>query len=922
MTNIHKESENRLFPTPLPPASLVTSVMKTSAYEDALRDTADIYKIHDTTESTLFFGLGIKDNPLTFSRLDGGAIKCSEQGFRLRQPKDPKNDEFQNIWKLAKTVAYSKLTKQISSHLGLGDFSVLNYDYDKHPEVTTELKRTVSGVRAKMGIGYGINPSRLMRHILNKFLDKKTLNLAIRYGGSTATIDTYNAAALYPNTLRSAYDINPNALVVWMGDRTRALHSLQQGITPDEIIEDVKIEKKDDFDLITNLSPKLIREIHPDTRNFCALLKTLEKMGTIPTYSICRVILKYNYPYFPDHGYPVMREIFRLSHLSPKQRGFSQKELARQAKAVIGELISLSKKNTAECGFTDDSEHKPDWNKLAANVLATQKERAQTKPKKTRATSRSKFNERLPTFDEFAERLDEQTLARINSLIATDQPVQIDPGKSVRLTAHNQTESFLEMTKTPTGFIRTNPEYVDYRNIASADSPDEPPTYRQWTSMGFGKTALATVITAAVSESWDLRDGRTTVSPPQPRSIVMWTDRISHLLVGTDKYDDALITERVRSGVRSLVNPETLNRTIKIFGPHPKVWEYNNISMDHSPIRDLAKTNPIVAVWLSQDHQAFRQITDFNHPGEFVSATRSRMKSMGFDLRDWKAVNRLPIKTIKKALDARSSTIERIFIILQATAHAGHLPHDWVLNQTTSFNRALKEHPSENLKKTLRLMIDESVRINVQDPDDSQDQLRSDYLSTLDYTNNMDDTESRIMSKTWSGLMKKCERWHRQQNANSYKHIFTDVLSRNDNKYREWNSLIETMNINGHRVSPLTSDLKLFHETVEMSHCVAGYGGQCVRGYSRIFAIYKGDKHAATGQIQLSDDQWTTTQTQGPHNHHPGPESHRTMETLADIYTERWRNTPQEERNTVAMIPFEGDPIYKKAVESDAIPIG
>ena len=83
----------------------------------------------------------------------------------------------------------------------------------------------------------------------------------------------------------------------------------------------------------------------------------------------------------------------------------------------------------------------------------------------------------------------------------------------------------------------------------------------------------------------------------------MWSDRISHLLIGTDKYDDELITEKVRSGVRSLINPETIRRTINIFGPHPKVWEYNNVSMDHSPIRDLTETNPIVAVWLSQDHQ-------------------------------------------------------------------------------------------------------------------------------------------------------------------------------------------------------------------------------------------------------------------------------------------------------------------------------
>ena len=476
MNNIHKQSDNPLFPTPLPPASLVTSVMKTSAYEDTLRDTADIYKIHDSTETSLFFGLGLKNKPLTFSRLDDGAIKCSAQGFRLRQPKDPKNDEFQNIWQLAKTLAQSKLTKQISSHLGLDDFSVLDYDSDKHPEITTELKRTVSGVRAKMGIGYGAHPSRLMRHILNKFLDRKTLNLAIRYGGSTATIDTYNAAALYPHTLRSAYEINPNALIVWMGDRTIANHKLRQGITPDEIIEDVRTDRKDDFDLITNLSPKLIREIHPDTRNFSTLLKTLKKMEQIPTYTICRTLLKYNYPYFPSHGYTVLNEICRLSHLSLKQRGFSQKELARQTRAVIIELVNLSEKNVTECGFTDDPKDRPDWNKLTANIRAAQKERAQAKPKsdKTRATRRSKSNERLPTFDEFTERLDEQTVARINALIARDQPVRIDPGKSVRLRAHNQTESFLEMTKTPAGFIRTYPEYLDYRNIASGDSPDEP----------------------------------------------------------------------------------------------------------------------------------------------------------------------------------------------------------------------------------------------------------------------------------------------------------------------------------------------------------------------------------------------------------------------------------------------------------------
>lgn len=887
------------FKTQPPPAELVRDVIRTRGYHDALNELAGA-RIYLQSANSIVFGHGITPYPITVHKLPDGTVECEKMDIPLRTPGPRMRDELGDIWSSAAQKARSVITRKSAHALGCS-IDTGNYDdgdayaHSLNP-VTTEIDLAAAGLQAQMGIGYAEQPGRLLRHILGKFLSRKTMRAAIRYGGNTATLTTYNTAALYAQTLEEAYRLCPQALIFWMADRDAALSQLESGVCAEDIIDTVRISERGRFDIITSLSIKLMRELHPNTKRFRKLIDSIEETGTVPSYTICRFAASSLIPsYSTTETRTILAELFSRS-LRPR---VAQKELARDARIVMEERNSYNLDITPEMNWDDIVDHARAVRK-ESNRRRREQMKAAASSRPARIPVRTKKTRRVnPTFAQAEEHLTETVIRRIKETMAEDIPVRSDES-GVALRIRGESADYMSLSRNDAGLLKVFPPFLDMNGISDISS---------FSSMGFGQAALAQIVAEELARIWQAPS-----DVPDRRNAVMWLPKIKPLLGDASKYDDEAITETVREFLLENTDPKTAALANARHG-YANIWQYNQMALETGALDEMAG-NPVVRLWLSRDHQAIRSITDGRHPGEVVSAVRERMKTMGFDIRLWKRLNRLSPEHIADALDARTESARRMFIAMEITVETGTAPHPQALatGLRDQFRTARNPGESANEERAARLMLTESALMQSDSPNKSQEILLSDFRTAMDYVRALDDEGQTLRSTTWSGLMKKSHRWHMRQNALNYAYQFQGVLDKFGGHYRTWKFAAEAMEIDGYTLRPLDSDLALYRETVEMSHCVAGYGGQCADDRSRIFAVYQGNEHIATGEIaRYQNSPWQSVQTQGRHNHRVEQDVRDAMIKAAEIYDRAWNEMDPAERRKITMTPYSGDPMEAAA---------
>lgn len=883
------------FKTEPPAAELVRDVIRTRGYHDALKELAGA-RIYVQSANSMVFGHGITPYPITIHQLPDGTVECEKMDIPLRTPGPRMPDDLGAIWLSAAQKARSLITRKSAQALGC---SLNTGDYDDGEDyapslnpVTTEIDLAAAGLQAQMGIGYAEQPGRLLRHILGKFLSRKTIRAAIRYGGNTATLTTYNAAALHQDTLEEAYRLCPQALIFWMADRDAALSQLQSGICAEDIIETVRASERGRFDVITSLSVKLIREIHPNTKRFRRLIDSIAETGIVPSYTICRFAASSLIPsYTTTETMTILTALFERS-LRPR---VAQKKLARDAKLVMEERNSYNLDITPQMTWDDIVSHARAVRR-ESNRRRREQMRAAAASRPARVTVRTRKTRRVnPTFTQAKEHLTETVIRHITEAIAADRPVRSDES-GVALHIRGESADYMSLGRNDAGLLKAFPAFLDMNEISNVSS---------FSSMGFGQAALGQIVAEELARVWHAPS-----DAPDRRNAVMWLPKIKPLLGDASKYDDEAITETIRKFLLENTDPTTAALANARHG-YANIWQYNQMALETGALAEMAG-NPVVRLWLSRDHSAMRSITDGRHPGEIISAVRERMKTMGFDMRLWKRLNRLSPEHIAAALDARTESATRMFIAMEITVLTGTAPHPQALatGLRDQFRTIPNPGESANEERAARLMLTESAMMESKTPGQSQETLLSDYRTAMDYVRALDDEGQTLRSTTWSGLMKKSHRWHMRQNALNYAYQFQGVLDKFGGHYRAWKFAAEAMEIDGYTLRPLDSDLALYRETVEMSHCVAGYGGQCAEDRSRIFAVYRGNQHVATGEIaRYQDSPWQSVQTQGRHNHRVEQDARDAMIKAAKIYDQAWNDMDAKERGKTALVAYSGDPV-------------
>ena len=379
------------------------------------------------------------------------------------------------------------------------------------------------------------------------------------------------------------------------------------------------------------------------------------------------------------------------------------------------------------------------------------------------------------------------------------------------------------------------------------------------------------------------------------------------MLAGTEKYDDEPITAAVRDAIASLIDTPTLTETMSNFGEHPTVWDYNRTRMGRVFGPGFAETNPLAAAWLGRDRAAARHIRDFAHPGELVSAARTRLKSLGLDMRLYKSVNRLSAEFIARLLSISTESQQRMILALEQSARGAAqnapMPASRALSSVIQHRASHGlDTNSPNQLLAARLLLAASSRLAAENPDEDQTDMMSEHYSILDYIENADRTGETIRSTTFGGLSKHSRRWHTQRNLTEFHGAFGAVLRQFNGHYRAWNSLIEETRAEPYRIVPLTSELQLHRQTLTMSNCVAEYGKRCADGSSRIFAIYRDGVNIGTMELRKYQNTWTAAQTSGHRNHPLDEDAGRAAEHVAELYQQAWDRAPEDKRQTLALV--------------------
>ena len=369
---------------------------------------------------------------------------------------------------------------------------------------------------------------------------------------------------------------------------------------------------------------------------------------------------------------------------------------------------------------------------------------------------------------------------------------------------------------------------------------------------------------------------------------------------------------KLEDEVRSLLNPSAWKMAQDADG-RVRVPRYNQAIRNIGVLEGLEQTNPGAVKWAASDTGMKQE--EWDHPGQVITAVRSRMEKLGILRRNWKTVSKLPSET---ATQATGKHLPKYLsaVILNACGEAGEIPTTERMKQVTSFAASCKhasqavQAPSkrdteiqrqarEQLGRCLTLMF-RSENCPIQETL----ALGQDMDQLADYVTYRIDLGETITATNWRGLVRASGRWHHEMRREEQLAALEAAAQGGAEWTSNWNSLIPGMDLRTDdgktlTVAPLTSSRDLWKEAAQMGHCVGSYARHCVRGRSRIFSVSDESRTLATVEIALRNGTWQMAQVRATWNHPANDACISVARDLAREYRQAWENTPEEERHRI-----------------------
>ena len=418
-----------------------------------------------------------------------------------------------------------------------------------------------------------------------------------------------------------------------------------------------------------------------------------------------------------------------------------------------------------------------------------------------------------------------------------------------------------------------------------------------WTARGIGTETVATIFHQAMKRH---------IGPDIPKLDALI--RLRGRLLGKlpehlqEKLSDQYLSGQLQLGLASLIDPETWDICNLIDGKPPTLVEYNTVAGMQSPLVDLLDTNPGVASWFYSTWDESKPVASVNHPGQMVRRMRGELIPRVFTSHHWKFIAALGPETMGAILRTGEPSDSDAMLAIVADSGVSPDPkligfiHQEIL-QSGGYNFFLNEQNEDdpfvhNLRSLAKLLIQANLELNLEDQ-----AMRYEVKDMTDWVRAISREGTPLRARSWAGCRRAANDWHQRQANQRLNARRQQMLAQGNGRILAWNSLVKEDQDGQYNVKPLTDHLMLYDESINMEHCVDGYGNICHAGRSRIFSLLQGNERAATGEIRFQNGHWESVQVRRYRNHMVSSAEQVVMERVVEKYNAVWNRTPVEERH-------------------------
>ena len=310
---------------------------------------------------------------------------------------------------------------------------------------------------------------------------------------------------------------------------------------------------------------------------------------------------------------------------------------------------------------------------------------------------------------------------------------------------------------------------------------------------------------------------------------------------GSPDQDQELST-LLAQAVAEMVDPEPWGRARKQ-AERAGIPQYNLANCNRQALDEAGATNPGTLNWVTR----FMEIPEhIHHPGQVIAMARQSMTECGMDPRWWKKAAAMGPEELRELNSRKDPGVAAA--IINIAGEAGRMPQVGEIERFTQGIGAKETMKSEPGRSNLLQAAMLAVREYSPDSPDQDDSVRRRSIEVVDYVAALSQEGERLRAKTWRGLVRAAERWHRQQRQRDRMEQFEKMVRDRPEGPHRWRSLLGRKTLeNGTTIVPLTREEDLRDESIEMEHCVINYGPDCARGRSRIFSLRREGSILATG---------------------------------------------------------------------------
>ena len=794
-----------------------------------------------------------------------------------------------------------------------------------HQDTHKLITQTARHIMSTTGHGYVRNPQALGNNLLGHLVGPDLINQTIALAGSQAVIGDLNATRRNLKALHQAARSNPNAVVLWYRCCTDGPPTHQEGPDPQEILDQTAqafrrayqdadephpwlsdpeaVDHHRLWQAFSNLNHRAVGAAwrHENTIQQCVIAAHLAlHTGAQPSHTALNYLLRNTHPHSHPGTHALLCAFVAESKRRLDHRGTgTQSQLATEIEQMELHIYREGRNQpSATTTFLAAHEHTAPlpWEKVKSLFPEPEPEPQGTASASRRRARRHDATHPATLTREEAARRKQQVSRVVLDIAMSHTPNR--PGQQAHVTTTestvilhpgNQKEAIVTISRR-----QDNTLELANQSCWSTGTSLPDPTGQADQDLLLPSTMDTALMAGAVLIRDHLRANRSTLPtqrllPSMPVLMEVLTSNMLILPPETQRrLDDTRLTTQWRQALRSLLDADTWSLAMQMHG-QVTVEDYNRTAVIPQAARQLRHANPGALAWLLHHDPPAEHI---NHPGQAIRLARQSAERHGIPRNLWKTLSRLPPQIVAELPHENHQNTRAI---LHAISRHGAVPYPTtlhVMKQHILFEEGDEEYwypqDNSNIIALLDIIFREDARRRTPCAW-TPDQLRD----VTDYVHAMQTLNQPIRSTTWNGLLQATQDWHHHLNEIMQQQLWQQQLKAQHGYYPAWNSLLAQHRRGPHVVVPLTDALMLHNEGTAMHHCVGAYGQRCAKGESRIFSIREPNGNPlATTEMELSNGRWYPAQTRGPHNHDPGSEAKTTAVQLAEAYSERHQQEP------------------------------